>query len=90
MCCRTISSLIYRLKLDALKTKFVKTVRCVCGDKISTTHILLDCQQIRSLLPKSFTEKPPVKETLSAAFSNVDLIKDIAEKLLNSPVSAYL
>ena len=31
---RVFSSLIYRLRLDALKTKFSRNVSCVCGDQI--------------------------------------------------------
>ena len=89
-CSRLQSSLIYRLKLDSLKTKYVKNIKCVCGAPITINHLLLDCHTIRAFLPQTFTKKPPTRDTLSAALIDLKTINDIAKALINCPVHSYL
>ena len=43
---RKINSLMFRLRLNAYKVKYVKTVKCLCGAIINTEHILLHCPVI--------------------------------------------
>ena len=89
-CSRKISSLIFRLKLNALKTKFVKNIRCICGTTISVSHILLNCQQIRSLLPISFTTKRLSEDNLHHELADLKTMIGIAESLLKCPISHYM
>ena len=48
---RQIVSLVYRIKLNAFKTKFVKGIRCCCGREISCSHILFECKDLKPVLP---------------------------------------
>ena len=89
-CSRKVSGLIFRLKLNALKTMFVKNIRCICGTNISVTHILLNCQQIRTLLPIPFTSQRLSEDSLHHALSDLGTIRGIAECLLKCPISQYL
>ena len=44
-------SIFYRLKLNAFKTKYSKMVKCLCGQKITASHILFDCLFLKRFLP---------------------------------------
>ena len=46
-------SLIYRLRVNALKTKYCIDVACTRREKISTNHILLNCHQITNIFRNS-------------------------------------
>ena len=88
--CRSQSSLIYRLKLDSLRTKFVKNIQCICGAPVTVNHILLECQIVRTFLPRTFSKKPPTRDTLSAALIDITTMNDISKALITCPVNSYL
>ena len=44
---RPLDSLIYRLRVNALKTKYYKDVACTHREKLSTNRILLNCLQLK-------------------------------------------
>ena len=89
-CSRKVSSLIFRLKLNALKTKFIKNIQCICGSSIGVKHILIHCQQIRPFLPRSFTSLKFSDDNLHNAVKNLQIIRPVAENLLQCPISHYL
>ena len=53
---RLICSIVFRLKLDAPRTKFCKNVKCVCGGEFSRNHILFNCKNVFQVLPVSFKD----------------------------------
>ena len=81
---RRIKSLLFRIKLNAFVTKFSKNVRCLCGESISSTHIIFECQSVTPFLP-TFSE-----HSLEKVFDNFKLAFDIAEGLMNSPLGHLL
>ena len=44
---RRVTSLIFRIKTNSLKTKFSKNAYCICGKHISLFHVLYNCQDIK-------------------------------------------
>ena len=89
-CSRTVSNVIFRLKLDALKTKYVRDIKCPCSEPLSVNHILLDCQQIRAFLPITFREQNSTIDHLITSFSDPSAMISMAEGLLKSPVSNFI
>ena len=55
-CSRSLSSLIYKIRLKSWKTKFTKNVYCTCGLPISIEHILFDCPVLSTLYSRSGIE----------------------------------
>ena len=47
---KSILSLMYRWKLDAFKTKYVKNIVCLCKNKITREHIVT-CPKLKQLIP---------------------------------------
>ena len=45
--CRILNSLIFRIRLDAFKTKYSKNVSCICGKQITPYHILFQCNGMK-------------------------------------------
>ena len=81
---RNVSSLVYRLKLNSFKTKFVKNVKCVCGKDITSKHIILECNILRHILP-CFSEK-----SMTEILENTTLLYSLAIILQNSPIGSLL
>eukprot|EP00745_Piridium_sociabile_P024426 TRINITY_DN38665_c0_g1_i27.p1 TRINITY_DN38665_c0_g1~~TRINITY_DN38665_c0_g1_i27.p1 ORF type:complete len:230 (+),score=6.96 TRINITY_DN38665_c0_g1_i27:65-691(+) len=50
---RLVTSLVFRLRINALKTKFSKNAKCLCGEQITLDHILFQCKGITKFLPDS-------------------------------------
>ena len=67
---RLVTSLIFRLRTNSLKTKFSKDVNCICGQHISLSHILYNCGDVRKFLPHSFTSKVLAEENLQDILSD--------------------
>ena len=86
-CSRTVSNAIFRLKLDALKTKYVRHIKCACGRPFNINHMLLNCQQIRAFLPVNFREQNSTVKDLISTFSDASSMIAMTEGLLQSPVS---
>ena len=47
---RHIFSLLLRLILNAWKTKYVASVKCICGSNIDVKHIFFDCRLMKDHL----------------------------------------
>ena len=77
---RNILSLIYRFKLNAFKRKFSKDTNCICGDKITNSHILFHCEHLKPFLP--VIPNHPLEQILS----NPSLMWDIIFALIHSPL----
>ena len=50
---RHLVSLMYRLRVNGLKTKYCKDVTCSSMVKFSTTHILFNCQHLNIIFRTS-------------------------------------
>ena len=81
---RNTLSLVYRFKLNAFKTKFSKNVNCICGDKITNSHILFHCASLKPLLPD--VRSYPLEQILSEP----SLLLDIVFALIETPIIRYL
>ena len=77
---RRFISTFHRLLLDAFKTKYSNTCKCICGKTVSSFHVLFECSPLRSYLPtltgKSFTD----------VFSNSDFALNVTLALIRSPI----
>ncbi len=60
---------MYRLRLNAFKTKFCKEIYCICGETISVDHLLLHCNEIKKILPSN-----QIKQMLDNAPLTIELI----------------
>ena len=49
LCQRSLSSIIYKMRLNSWKTKFSMDVECACGLPLSIQHILFECPILTSL-----------------------------------------
>ena len=87
---RRVTSLSFRVRTNSLKIKFSKDVNCICGQRISLSHILYNCQDVRKLLPLSFTSKVLAEENLQDILSDSEVIIDVVEVLLHSPIANLL
>ena len=81
---RSIAAVISRLKLNALKTKYSKNVKCTCGDMLSPQHIIFDCSNIRNVIP------PIDKKSMKEFFSDHSLVLTVAKSLLSSSIYSLL
>ena len=46
---RHLTRLVYKLRLNSWKTKYVKDVKCICNSKITVKHVLQDCPVLKLL-----------------------------------------
>ena len=87
---RQIISLFFRFRLNALKTKFSKNINCICGSKLDISHILFNCQSLKSLFPKSFTDLSLTEDKLFDLLHNTPMLCDIIQCLIQSPILPFL
>ena len=52
---RSVSSLVYRFPLNAIKTKFSKDFTCICKEKRSVDHTLFNGQLTKFFLPPDWS-----------------------------------
>ena len=62
---RRVIALLFRIKLNAFFTKFSKNVTCLCGKHITNTHIIFECQIVKTFLP------PFSENSLDKVFNNL-------------------
>ena len=87
---RQVTSLFFRFRLDALKTKFSKDIKCICGSRLHISHILFSCQSLKPLLPKSFTDLSLTEDKLPDLLHNTSVLCDIIQCLIHSPILPFL
>ena len=80
---RNLLSLMYRWKLDAFKTKYVKNAVCICGCKISPCHILV-CNSLKTFIPVL------MQNSSENIFGLPELTYNFLVSLENSPIGHYL
>ena len=85
---KRISTLLLKLRLNKWRTKFIKEVKCSCGEYISIQHILFEC--------KDLTDKYKEKDINIEKFNNInELLNDrqilnIIDIILNSSIAKFL
>ena len=77
-------SLMYRFKLNAFRTKYVKDVNCICGEKITNSHVIFNCGHLKAFLPAV----PSL--SLDQILSEPSLLLDIVLALIRSPIIQFL
>ena len=87
---RLVTSLVFRIRTNSLKTKFSKSANCICGRHISLGHILYNCQNTRKFLPHTFTSNGSSEEDLQNKLNDPEVVTDLAEALLHSPIANLL
>ena len=87
---RLITNVFCRVRLNALKTKFCKCVKCICGEQFTLYHCLFHCVKVRAFLPKCFLERQYSDDNFSELIADQAVLFDISESLVNSPVFAFL
>ena len=79
---RSIQSLMYRWKLDAFKTKYTRNIVCLCGKKITHSHIL-SCVRVKRHIPT-------LSQKVSDIFASPSLTYEFFVSLSKSPIANYL
>ena len=87
---RLVTSLVFRIRTNSLKTKFSKNANCVCGRHISLDHILYNCEIIRKYLPHTFISNASSEEDLQDRLNDQEVVTDLVEALLHSPIANLL
>ena len=88
---RPISRLIYKLKLNTWRTKFVKNITCMCSEKITINHIIFDCPQLLTLYEKhGVADDIRICGTTDILFNDNNLMFKIASALVESPLISLL
>ena len=89
-CSRHLSSFIYRMRLNAWKTKF-SNVKCICGDDLSVHHVLFVCHEIKKVLSDNGASFPPnIKNINELLYNNQESIMFSINLILNSQVGKLL
>ena len=85
---RLLTCVIFRFRLNALRTKFSKSVTCICGSDLTPSHVLFYCQPLKPFLPSSFrSQSPPSSEDV---LNDNALMVNVVQGLLKSPVGPLL
>ena len=87
---RLVTSILFRFRLNALKTKFSRNINCICGSKLDLTHILFQCQHLLQYLPKSFINLSLSQNDFDKLLDNTVILAEIINCLIHSPVSQFL
>ena len=79
----SIYSLMSKIRLNSLKTKYIQSIKCICGMQLSVDHIILNC-------PKLNFNSIHNNISLELILNSPPILYSIAEKLLTSPISHLL
>ena len=83
---REISSTIFKLHLNALNTKYINNVSCICKKSLSIGHIIKECPVLRDHMKDlQCYEKP-----LDWILNNESALFQLATKLLSSDIKTSL
>ena len=75
---RNITSLANRLALKSFKTQYCKDVTCICTNRLSTHHIINDCDALKQFLPQNLDS------------DDCQYWVKLAKSLYHSPVGRFL
>ena len=88
---RHIVSLVYRLRVNALKTKYCKDVACTCREKLSTNNVHFNCHQLKSLFRNSELFPNSMINTFPTdVLYNPQHFFPLAHLLLKSPIGPLI
>eukprot|EP00745_Piridium_sociabile_P029217 TRINITY_DN4763_c1_g1_i13.p1 TRINITY_DN4763_c1_g1~~TRINITY_DN4763_c1_g1_i13.p1 ORF type:complete len:239 (+),score=0.05 TRINITY_DN4763_c1_g1_i13:231-947(+) len=89
---RQITSLMYRFRLNAFRTKCSKNIHCICGKQITVNHLLVHCPGVRQLVPKTLVDHYLTSLPLSTEniLNNYSLLRVFSEFLNSCPVGINL
>ena len=87
---RRVTSVIFCIRLNALRTKYCKNVLCPCGKHLSLDHVLFDCQFMLQFLPSGFKDCSGSTMTFDEIKNNPLLLSELAQSLVHSPISRLL
>ena len=85
---RKSSRLLLRLRLNSWNTKYVKDVKCVCGEEITIKHLLLECHFLQDLYLQSNIDTKVFSDVNFLLYD--DKIFEIVKILLDSPLAELL
>ena len=83
---RNISSLIAKLRLNALKTKYSNNITCVCKNILSVPHIIKDCCIFQDYLK----DIPNIDKPIQSILNDIESLTQLAKKLHNSTIKNLL
>ena len=90
-CSRYFASLIYRLRCNAWKTKYVPNVVCICSQQISVHHIIFECPSLTAIFQDSgINVKDHYDNVIDLLSSSSDILMLIMKLIANSPVGKLL
>ena len=84
---RNIASLIYKFKLNTWKTKFCKSVNCICDQKFSICHAIFDCPKLKVLYDR---HNLVITEMDLNTFLNSENLYSVASIILQSKLRHIL
>ena len=85
---RNLSCLIYKIRLNAWKSKFSKNVECACGHPINILHILFNCPILLPLFRMSGIDIAQLGSLQNVVYSKE--IAKIASVISNSSIARFL
>ena len=77
------NSIISRLRLNALKTKYVHSIKCNCGSPLTVEHLLLNCPKLKLNIIFNYS-------SLQTVLNSPPILTNISKYLLNNPISNLL
>ena len=83
---RQRSILISKLRLNALKTKYIKNISCSCGHPLTVKHLVLSCKDVNI----EFVSNANNFQTLEIILNDLLTLQKIASKLLQSNIKNLL
>ena len=88
---RHITSLVYRFRLNALRTKFCKNIKCICENQLSVKHLFVDCPKVKQLFDKTSLKLRLLKKnSFEDILNDFSMLCDISNLLNQSPVGIFL
>ena len=90
---REIRSLLHRMRLNSLRTKFCKNIRCMCGETLGVGHLLINCPRARELYRKSGVcslSDGSSPSSVSKILNDYSFLSSVCKCMLHSPVGIYL
>ena len=82
----SISSLMCKLRLNALTTKYANNVVCCCNKVLSVEHIIKNCHELNDLMK----DLPYKGQPLDYLINNTTALKELSIMLLSSKIGKLL
>ena len=90
-CPRDLTKVLYRLRCNAWKTKYVKNISCTCTNPISVQHIFYECPILNTLFQEKGIDIKKCSSNISDFLhSSESIVLHVIRILMNSPIGSYL